>query len=154
MIVAGIVAISALIYYDKIQKSDFDQLQSEEYQCNRWIAEADFLSNKYALKGDSTSWTKEDIAEYERLDGLIGKYCITQHEMAVKKLDDCTKDYITIQSLIDRMVERRYETLSQPDQQNYTDTYDKFFKNHCELVQDKIVREKAFLDFNKTRNGS
>ena len=154
MIASAIFTLVMIVDYQKAKNADFDKLQSQQFQCDRWIAEADFLANKYALKNNPNQWTKDDKTEYERLDTLVGKYCVNQQEVALQKLNDCTNHFITIQTLKDKMNESRLESLEQSDQQLYTNTYDKYFQYHCNLIQEKIVKQKTFLDFNITRNGS
>lgn len=148
--VGGTIALGQLYSYYSSQKSDSDQLQPQLYQCDRWKIEKDFLTNKYLLS--NTKWSDEDKKQFEMLDGLVSKNCPTQGQKDLAKLIQlCTPMYITIQKQIDKMENRTLETLQPNDQKLYTNTYNEYFKNNCNNIQDEIVKQKSFTDFNKTR---
>jgi len=151
----AIITLSGIIAYQQSKKSDFDELQPQQYQCERWIEEADFLSNKFVL--NNNQWKEEDKTHYERLNLLINRHCmieLQEQQIELQKLKDCSNFYITIQGLIDKMENRTLETLGKSDQQLYIDNYHKYFDNYCNLIQPLIIEEKIFLEFNKTRGNN
>jgi hypothetical protein len=149
--VIALTSLATLIAYHQSQKSDFDELQPQQYQCDRWKIEKDFLTNKQLLSNNVLS--DEDIEKFLKLEGLIDKNCQSPTQKNLANLTQlCTPMYITIQKLIDRMENRTLETLEPNDQNLYTHTYNQYFNNNCNNIQDQIVKQRSFLEFNKTRD--
>lgn len=125
--------------------------QDQKLQCARWLQIADTLVRKYDNNKDVTQWSETDRERVMEIEGLYQENCIPTEENIMSDLKKCTIIYITIESLIDKMKDRKLNTLTANEQKAYNTNYEKYFDTYCNKIKDEIEQTSEFIQFNKTR---
>jgi len=124
----------------------------EKEDCDLLLREARLLIDKNDNVLDVDQWElEEDTIEIREINQRYSDNCIPTEEEVMGDLKRCTAILITIETLIDRMVERHLNTLSEDEQKAYNHSYEEYFNNYCNKIIDEIQKTDEFLQFNKTR---
>lgn len=122
----------------------------EIFDCEKWLDEGKFLLNKNFMTQDITLWSEQDREKFIEVETQYASNCVVTEEIH-GNLPECTVMFIRIQELIDKMESRKLSSLSFAEQREYDDTYNEYFKNRCDLVEDQIQMSDDFMDFDKNR---
>lgn len=136
---------------DSITESDLADKQELELKCEKWLEIGDSLVKKYDNNKNITEWSESDRMSVLGIEDLYQKNCIPTQVEIMSDLKRCTAILITIETLIDKMVEKHLNTLSEDEQKAYNHSYEEYFDNHCNRIKDEIQKTNEFMEFNKTR---
>jgi len=131
--------------------STIDDDLRESPECEGWLEVGKTLRKKNDNQVDVDKWLEEDRIRIYEIEELYKANCIATVDEVMNELKNCTKYYITVQTMIDKMEERNLGTLSEDDQENYNQNYKDYFDTYCNKIIDEIEKTDEFLEFNKTR---
>lgn len=155
-VVIGVIGLSMYLGAIGIEVIPEDQVppikgqQVETFDCEKWLDEGKFLLNKNFITQDITLWSDEDREKFIEVETQYASNCVVTEEIH-GNLPECKVMFIRIQGLIDKMEGRKLGSLSFAEQREYDDTYNEFFKNRCDLLEDQIKISDDYLDFYKNR---
>jgi len=153
-VIIGIAVVLGVSGY--ILSLDFTKnsvMANEQPNCQFYIDEAKKLVEKNNGTNYDT-WSTEDHAKVLELDALYILNCEPTIVDIMENLDHCVILLITIQSLIDKMIDRNLGSLSEKEQRVYNDTYETYFDQKCNRIIPEIEQTEKFQNFNKTRGES
>jgi len=153
VLIGVVVVIAGFGYINATNQSENDVLiLDQKLECDLLLEEARLLIDKNDNNLDVDQWElEEDTVKIRQINQTFSDNCIPTKENVINNLEKCTIVYITIESLIDKMDERKLGSLSQAEQKAYNTNYDDYFNSYCNKIKDEIEQTEKFQNFNKTR---
>jgi len=153
VLISVVVVIAGFGYINATNQSENDVLiLDKKLECDLLLEEARLLIDKNDNNLDVDQWElEEDTVKIREINQTFSDNCIPTKENVISDLEKCTIVYITIESLIDKMDERKLGSLSQAEQRAYNTNYDDYFNSYCNKIKDEIEQTEKFQNFNKTR---
>jgi len=140
----AVAIVGTFIFYQYETYADFDLVEAEfvgEWTCLEWESEAKLLVAKYGVVENINDWVPVDKQKYIFLENNFLEYCTIKKVDVIDDYEFCKELYVDIHILLDKMVERETNSLSEIDQLDYRLKYDGYFRNNCDLLQDDIEYE-------------
>jgi len=153
LLIGVVIVIGGFGYINSTNQTENDVLiLDQKLECDLLLEEARLLIDKNDNNLDVDQWElEEDTVKIREINQTFSDNCIPTKENVISDLEKCTIVYITIESLIDKMDERKLGSLSQAEQKAYNTNYDDYFNSYCNKIKDEIEQTEKFQNFNKTR---
>jgi len=155
VLIGVVVVIAGFGYINSINQSENDVLiLDQKLECDFLLEEARLLIDKNDNQLDVDQWElEEDTIKIREINQRYSDNCtsIPSKELVMVDLEKCTILYITIESLIDKMEERKLNSLSLREQTAYNSNYKEYYDSYCNKIKDKIEETDKFQSFNSTR---
>jgi len=122
-------------YVNKILAEDY---KLGNYECEQWLEEGRFLVAKHKPITNINVWGEEDRLKYIDIENRLLYHCTTKKVDVIQNLSLCIETYQIISNLLDEMVDMEIQSLTESNQEYYYSSYDRYFDNGCDLLQDDI----------------
>lgn len=110
-----------------------------EYECDGWLFEGNRLVNKYHPEDDIEKWDQKDRDRYVQLENSVLEYCVEKINDVPTNYKFCKDTFQRINELLDKMVEREINSLSEEEQEEYHSLYQKWHGNGCERLKGEFT---------------
>ncbi len=139
-VVVASVGTIVFMEYDKVLRSDpqNENYEVSKWECDGWVQEGVFLVAKNRLTTNMNLWSVEDRTKMIEIENKVLLHCGVSKLDVIQNIPLCIDTWIIISDLLDRMIEREVQSLPEYDQDLYYSNYDKYFDNHCDLLQEDI----------------